>query len=293
MLDQLANGLLLGAVIAVTSIGLSLIFSVTNTLNFAHGDLVTTGGMIAVLLSGSAVGLPLWLALPGAVLAGVALGLVLDLSVFKPMRRAGVGGITMLVTTLGLALVVRYVILALAGPDPEGLPLPRQHVTSILGLRLTPLAAAVIVASVLLLVAVALFLLKSTTGTSMRAVSNNRALAAASGIDVERVTLVTWGMGGGLAAVGGVMLALTQLVYWDMGSQLLLLMFAGIILGGLGSAFGAMAGGFVVGVVTQLAVALPYVRDHTDLKLAVTLAVMTLVLLARPQGILGRKARLS
>ena len=293
MLDQLANGILLGAIISITSIGLSLIFSVTNTLNFAHGEMVTLGGMLAVFFSSAALGLPLWLALPAAVLSGVVLGLLLDLSVFKPMRRAGVGGITMLVTTLGLSLILRYVILAVAGPDPEALPLPAQRVGSYLGLALTPLGAVVIIATLVVLTAVALFLLKSTTGTSMRAVSNNRTLAAASGINVERVIFTTWGLGGGLAALGGVMLVLTQLVYWDMGAHLLLLMFAGIIVGGLGSAFGAMAGGFLVGIVTQLSVGLPYIRDHTDLKLAVALGVMTVVLLARPQGILGRKARLS
>lgn len=293
MLDQLANGILLGAIISITSIGLALIFSVNSTLNFAHGDMVTLGGMLAVFFSGVGLGLPLWLALPGAVACGVAVGLLLDMSVFKPMRRAGVGGITLLVTTLGLSLVLRYVILAVSGPAPRALPVPSQRVVSYLGLGLTPVAAAVILATLAVLTAVGLFLLKSTTGTSMRAVANNRLLASASGINVERIVFITWGIGGGLAALGGVMLSLTQLVFWDMGSQLLLLMFAGIIVGGLGNAFGAMVGGFLIGIVAQLSVGLPYIRDHTDLKLAVALAVMILVLLARPQGILGRKARLS
>lgn len=130
-------------------------------------------------------------------------------------------------------------------------------------------------------------------GISMRAISSNRDLASASGVNVDRLTLVTWAFGGGLAAVGGVMLAFTQLVYWDMGTQLLLLMFAGIIVGGVGNPFGAMAGGFLVGVVTQLSVALPFVREHTDLKLVISLAIITLVLLARPQGLLTRKERIS
>lgn len=293
MLDQLANGILLGAIISITSIGLSLIFSITNTLNFAHGEMVTLGGMLAVYFSGAALGLPLWVALPAAVVTGVVLGLLLDLTVFRPMRKAGVGGITMLVTTLGLSLILRYVILAVAGPGPKALRLPSQRVGSYLGLALTPLGALVIVLTLVVLTGVGLFLLKSTTGTSMRAVSNNRALAAASGINVERIMLLTWGIGGGLAALGGVMLALTQLVYWDVGAHLLLLMFAGIIVGGLGSAFGAMAGGFLIGIVTQVSVGLPYIRDHTDLKLAVALGVMIVVLLVRPQGILGRKGRLS
>lgn len=292
MLDQLANGILLGAIIAITSVGLSLVFSVTRAFNFAHGDMVTLGAMLTVLLT-QGIGLPVWLAVVVVVPIGAVGGGLLDLGLFRPLRRAGVGGITMLVATLGLSLVLRYGMLAVAGPDPKALPLPTQHVRQVLGLGFTPMAMVVIVATVVLLVAFGLFLTRSTLGTSLRAVANNRSLAAASGIDVERTMLVTWAISGGLAAVGGVMLALTQLVYWDMGFQLLLLIFAGVIAGGLGTAYGAMAGGFFVGVVTQMSVAMPYLRDHVDLKLAVALAVMIVVLLVRPQGLLGRRARVS
>ena len=104
MLDQLGNGILLGAIIAITSLGLSLVFSVTKTLNFAHGDMVTVGGVLTVFLSSNAVGLPLWLSAIAAVLFGAFLGFVLDLALFRPMRHKGVGGVTMLVTTIGLAL---------------------------------------------------------------------------------------------------------------------------------------------------------------------------------------------
>ena len=293
MLDQLGNGILLGAIIAITSLGLSLVFSVTKTLNFAHGDMVTVGGVLTVFLSSNAVGLPLWLSAIAAVLFGAFLGFVLDLALFRPMRHKGVGGVTMLVTTIGLALIVRYVLLAFFGPQPGSLALPSQTVTSYFGLQLTPVSLYVIIVSLVILVLVALFLRRSTMGISMRAISSNRDLASASGVNVDRLTLVTWAFGGGLAAVGGVMLAFTQLVYWDMGTQLLLLMFAGIIVGGVGNPFGAMAGGFLVGVVTQLSVALPFVREHTDLKLVISLAIITLVLLARPQGLLTRKERIS
>lgn len=90
MIEQLSNGLVLGAVLAITSLGLSLLFSVTNSFSFAHGDLVTVGAIVAVVLSGSAVGLPIWLAMVVAVVAGALLGLVLDRVMFRPMRRRGV-----------------------------------------------------------------------------------------------------------------------------------------------------------------------------------------------------------
>lgn len=293
MIDQLSNGLVLGAVLAITSLGLSLLFSVTNSFSFAHGDLVAVGAMVAVVLSGEALGLPVWLAIVLACLSGVLLGLILDRVMFRPMRRKGVGGITFLITTLGLALIIRYLILALAGPGPRALPLPQQRVQSYLGLRLTPSAALAIVISVLVLVLIGVFLLRTPLGISMRAVANNPQLAMASGISVDRIVAIAWAMSTGLAALGGTMMALTQLVYWDMGFHLLLLMFASVILGGLGTAFGAMAGGFLIGIVTQLSVTLPYVRDHVDLKIAVGLAVMAVVLLLRPQGILGRSVRAS
>jgi len=292
VLDQLANGILFGAIIAMTSVGLSLIFNVAGAFNFAHGDLVTLGSMMAVLFA-TTVGLPVWLSIVLAVVAGGAAGLLLDFTVFRPLRRAGAGGITLLVTTLGLALIIRYAILAVAGPEAKALPLPPQHVTPYFGLRFTPLALVVIVSTIVILIAFGILLAKSRLGVAMRAVASNGTLAAASGVDIERIITITWVLGGALAATGGVMLALTQLVYWDMGFQLLLLMFAGIIVGGLGSPFGAMLGGFVIGLIAQLAVTLPYVREHNDLKISVALLVLVAVLLLRPQGILGRKARLS
>jgi neutral amino acid transport system permease protein len=292
VLDQLANGILLGAVIAMTSVGLSLIFSVTGSFNFAHGDLVTLGAMMTVLFA-TALSVPVWLAIILAVAAGALIGLILDRAMFRPMRRAGVGGITTLVATLGLSLIARYAILAVGGPEPKALPIPAQRVTSFFGLGFTPMALVVIISTIVILVGFGLFLTKSTLGTAMRAVASNKTLAAASGINIERIISVTWVIGGALAAVGGVMLALTQLVYWDMGFQLLLLMFAGVIVGGLGSPFGAIVGGFVIGLITQLSVTLPYIKDHNDLKIAVALLVMVIVLFLRPQGLLGRRARLS
>lgn len=293
MLDQLGNGLLLGSIIAVSAVGLSLIFAVGNLVNFAHGDLVTFGATVAVLLSTGDIGLPVWLALLLAVVAGAVAGFVLDLAVFRPLRHHGVGAVAMLVVTLGLALVFRYGLLAWVGPGSSALPLPSQRVQSFLGLQLTPIALGVVLASIAILLCVGAFLLRSSTGTAMRAVANNRALAAASGIDVDRVMSTTWSLGVALAAVGGVMMALTQLVYWDSGALILLLLFAAVILGGVGTTFGAMAGGYIIGITTQLSVALPVVRDHNDLKVAVALGLMILILLVRPQGLLGRKARVS
>jgi branched-chain amino acid transport system permease protein len=124
-------------------------------------------------------------------------------------------------------------------------------------------------------------------GKAMRAVSDNKDLAEASGIDVKRVILQVWILGGGLAAVGGIFYALTAAVYWDMGFNLLLMMFAGIILGGLGSAYGAILGSLVVGIVAQGST----IWFPAELQYAWALLVLIVVLLVRPQGILGRLQR--
>jgi neutral amino acid transport system permease protein len=291
VIEQLGNGLLLGAIIAMTSVGLALIFSVTGSFSFAHGDVVTLGAMTAVALA-TAVG-SVWLGLLGALVLMGLLGGVLDVALLRPLRRAGVGGISLLVTTLGLALIIRYGMLAVAGPGPRAMPMGGQRVVSVLGTSLTPLAIGCIVVAVVLLVAIAVCLTRTELGTSMRAVASNKPLAAASGIDVARVTTATWVFGTVTAGIGGVMLALTQLVSWDMGFQMTLLMFAGAIIGGLTSPYGAMVGGFAIGLVTQLSLAVPIVADHADMKIAVAMLVMVAMLLVRPQGILGRKVRLS
>jgi len=143
------------------------------------------------------------------------------------------------------------------------------------------------VASLLVLAGVGLMLKRTRAGKAIRAVSDNRDLAESSGIDVSRVVLNVWLLAGGLAALGGVFFGLAQLVSWDMGFKLLLLMFAAVILGGLGTAYGVIAGSLVVGIVAQVStIWLP-----VELQNAWALVVLILVLLVRPQGIFGRRER--
>ena len=149
---------------------------------------------------------------------------------------------------------------------------------------------ACIVVSLAVLVGVALLVQRTRIGKAMRAVADNRDLAAASGIDVERVVRFVWGLGGGLAALGGVLFGLSELggrVQWEMGFKLLLLMFAGITLGGLGTAFGALLGCVIVGLLVQLSTLI----INPDLKYIGGLLVLIVVLVVRPQGILGSRAR--
>ncbi|HEX8804122.1 MAG TPA: branched-chain amino acid ABC transporter permease, partial [Acidimicrobiales bacterium] len=141
--------------------------------------------------------------------------------------------------------------------------------------------------SILVLVAVATFLQKTRMGKAMRAVADNKDLAESSGIDVDRVIGFVWASGAGLAALGGILQGLSQTVTWQMGFQLLLLMFAGVTLGGLGTAYGALVGSMVVGVVVEVST----LWIPSEFKTTTALVILIAILLVRPQGILGQAER--
>jgi branched-chain amino acid transport system permease protein len=151
------------------------------------------------------------------------------------------------------------------------------------GASIVPRSLVIIVIASIVLVAVGLFLMRTQLGTAMRAVSDNSDLAESSGIDVDRVILVTWILGATLAAFGGILLGASEQVQWDMGARMLLLIFSAVVLGGLGTAFGAMLGGFVIGISIEMST----LFIPVEFKTAVALGILVLMLLVRPQGLLG------
>lgn len=288
--QALLNGIQYGSVIAISAIGLSLIFGTTRLINFAHGELVTIGAVAAFFFNAAAggPGLPLILAAVLAVIVGALVGGGIERVLWRPLRRRGTGRINLFIISIGLALLLRHVILVLYGSRPESYADYNIQQTIQIGVvTATPRDLSIVAISVIVLVGVALMLQRTRIGTAIRAVSDNRDLAASSGIDVNHVILVVWLLGGGLAALGGVMFGLAEVISWDMGFKLLLLMFAAIILGGLGSAYGAMVGSFVVGIVAHLST----LWFPIELQNAWALLVLIVVLLVRPQGILGRRER--
>lgn len=289
--QALLDGLKLGVIIAITSIGLSLIFGTANLINFAHGELVTLGAVMAFFLNAAALGPGLQL-IPAtllAVLVGGLVGGLLERGLWKPLRIRGTARIQLFIISIGLSLLLRHVILLIYGERPNSYASYTIQQSLRLGpVSITPRDLVVVVLALLVLVGVGLMLQRTRIGKAMRAVSDNRDLAEASGVDVSRVILFVWIMAGMLAAVGGVFYGLIEIVSWDMGFNLLLYMFAGVILGGLGTAFGAMVGSIVIGLVVQLST----LYFDTQLQFAWGLAVLILVLLVRPQGIFGRAERI-
>lgn len=291
-LDRVAqasvNGLKFGLIIAMTAIGLSLIFGTTGLVNFAHAEMVTFGAVVAWFLNVEGPELQLIGAAVIAIVLGGLLGAVLERGMFRPLRARGTGQFQRLVITIGLGIVLRQILLIWFGPNSKPFSDYRIQDSLTLGpISVTPRDLAIIGMSLATLFLVALLLQRTRIGKAMRAVSDNVDLAESSGIDVTRVVLFVWVLGGGLAAFGGVLQAATTSVNYLMGFQLLLLMFAGVILGGLGTAYGAMIGSLVVGLTTEVST----VWLSAELKYVWALAVLIIVLLFRPEGILGVKQR--
>lgn len=285
----LLNGIQYGGVIAICAVGLSLVFGTTRLINFAHGELVTIGAVVAFFFNVTGPGFHLIVATALAVVAGALAGGGLERGLWRPLRARGTGRINLFIISIGLALLLRHVILVLHGSRPVSYAdYNIQNAISLGPVAATPRDLSILGLSIIVLFGVALMLQRTRIGTAIRAVSDNRDLAESSGINVNRVVLVVWMLGGALAAFGGVMFGLTEVVSWDMGFRLLLLMFAGIILGGLGSAYGAMVGSFLVGIVAHLST----LWFPAELQNFWALLVLIIVLIVRPQGILGRKERI-
>jgi neutral amino acid transport system permease protein len=284
----LFEGVSLGLLIAITSIGLSLIFGTTGLVNFAHGEQVTWGAIVAWWINVDH-GVHLIPATVIAVLVGAALGALLDFGLWRRLRNRGMTLTAMMIVSIGLGLAGRNIFLLLFGGTAQPYrDFNIQRGVEFLGVTAAPKDFWVIGLSLVALLAVAAVLQRTRIGKAMRAVADNRDLASSSGIDVDRVILMVWAGGSALAAFGGILFAIQQRTQFDMGFKLLLLMFAGITLGGLGTAYGALVGSFVVGMLIQTST----LFIPTELKNVGALAVLIVVLLLRPQGILGRAERI-
>ncbi|NUW34374.1 branched-chain amino acid ABC transporter permease [Nonomuraea sp. SMC257] len=286
---QLAfEGLNLGLIIALAALGLSLIYGTTGLTNFAHGELVTLGAILAYAFN---VGVGLHL-IPAAVIAVIlagGLGYAQDRFFWGALRKRGTGTIAMMIISIGVALFLRYVFLIFFGGQNEAF----AQYTAQPGIEIGPISAApknfvAMGIELLVLIVVGVALLRTRTGKAARAVADNPALASSSGINVDRVIRIIWTMGGAIAALAGIMLGLSQNLKYTMGQDILLLIFAGVTLGGLGTAFGALVGSLIVGLFIQLST----LWVPPELKSVGALAVLIIVLLFRPQGILGRRERI-
>jgi branched-chain amino acid transport system permease protein len=304
MLQLVADGLILGALVGLGAVGVTLTYAILRFANFAHGELLTWGAYLALValgfvhaLAGAGAplgpfsfGWPLLVALLAALGLTAALALLLDWALFARLGRHG-SAITLVIASFGAALALRNLLFFLFGGVPEyysreiqiAMVLVPREVLG--GLRVTPDQLFLLALAALTAIGLHLFLKHSFLGRAMRATSTNPALARLVGIDVAAVVRWTWVLGAGLAALAGVLAGLTLQLRPTLGFDLLLPLFAAAILGGIGSVYGALLGGLVVGLAESLAVPLL----GAQYRAAVAFVILILILLVRPTGILGER----
>ena len=305
MLDQLGNGLLLGIIISVASVALSLLYGVTRIVNFAHGEIIALGAIATLFFSSpvdyrvlfldkfSPLGLNFAFSCILAILVCGLFGGLLEVLLFRPLRKGEVGNIAVLVVTIGLSMFFRHIYLLFATGKVQNFPLELERRQTYLFFDMTPRNFQVLIAGLAVMIFIGLFLSYTKIGKAMRAVRDSNELANISGINSDNIILFTWVSSSMLAGLAGIFQAIINDVRYNMGFLILLLIFAGTVLGGIGTSFGAMVGGLLIGIFVQVSVALPFMEGHTEAKNAVALAIMILILLFRPQGIFGQKERIS
>jgi branched-chain amino acid transport system permease protein len=280
VLQLLIYGIVLGAIITLGAIGLSLIYGIIRFANFAHGDMMMVGAYFALFFVVGA-GFPMFVAFPLAMAGGALLAVVLDQLLYRRLRHTS--PVILLISSFGVALVLRSLIQLIWGPSihvyEQGIKLPLRF----WGLGIKADQLYILGGSVALVAALHIFLKYTRIGKAMRAMSDNSALAQATGIDTERVIVWTWVIGAALTAAAGIFLAIDTQLHPVMGWRLLLPLFAAAILGGIGKPYGAIAGGMVIGIAQEMSTLV----ITPDYKPAVAFALMVIMLLFRPTGLLG------
>jgi neutral amino acid transport system permease protein len=277
------NGLALGSIYALGAVGLTLVYGILRLVNFSHGDFLTFGAYIAFLVN-ITWGMPILAAIPVAMAATAMLALAFEVIMWRPMRAKGAGLFQLMLMSIGLAFLIRSSVQFIWGGSVRELDVDKSSSVELFGLRVGETELIVIVLGFVVLGAVGLMLRFSLLGKQMRAVSDDLDLAETSGIDTRKVIFLTWVFAGALAGLAGVLAGATQTVNPELGFELLLPMFAAVILGGIGDAFGALAAGIVLGVVIEWST----MFFEPRWKLVVGFIVLILVLIIRPQGIFGK-----
>ena len=282
MLQLIVNGIVLGSIIALAAIGLTMVYGVLNFANFSHADFMALGAYIAFVLN-VALGLNIILSFFIAIAIAGALGVLLDFLVWKPMRRKNADLVSLVIVSIGLSLIVRNAIIFIWGGSTKNFDLPVQKGIGMLGVTITHNQLTGLGTAILFMVLVHFFLKNTKMGKAMRAISDDINLARVSGIDSDKVIMWMWFIGIGLAGAAGILYGLETTIRPNMGWFLILPMFAAVILGGIGNPYGAMVGGMVIGLSQELSMLiLP-----PEYKMGVSLGIMILVLLIKPEGLFG------
>ena len=285
-LNNLINGISLGSIYAVIALGYTLVYGIAKMLNFAHGDVIMVGGYV-VFISMTSMHLNPWIAILFAVIACTVLGIVIEKVAYKPLRQAT--SLAVLITAIGVSYFLQNIALLIFGAKPVNF----TSVVNIPSIRLfdgqiviAGETAAAIVVSVIIVVALSLFINKTKSGRAMLAVSEDKSAAQLMGVNVNSTISLTFAIGSGLAAIAGALLCSAYPTLSNTtGAMPGIKAFVAAVFGGIGSIPGAMIGGILIGVIEIMGRAYisPQLAD------AIVFAVLILVLMIKPTGILGKK----
>ena len=279
--QQIINGLAIGGIYVLIALGLTTVFGILGIAHFAHGSVSMFGGYLTFVLV-SVQGFPLLLAILVAIVVGLGLGVLIELLAYRPVRKAS--HINAFIVALGLTMMVEGINLELFGHEQVVIPTNMSHVFNIGGVTIPELRLYAIIAAVGLIIAMTIFVAKTKTGQAIRAVAENRDAAILMGVNVNTIPLVVFAISTALGVCAGVRVGSLLAIAPGQGEGLVVIGFAALILGGLGSIPGAVVGGMVLGVTEALAAG--YISSAY--KDVIAFAVMILVLLVRPEGLLGK-----
>jgi neutral amino acid transport system permease protein len=277
------NGLVAGNYYALGAVGLTLIFGLLRLVNFAHGEFLTLGAYMMLLFA--SFDLPLLVAAFLGVVATAVFSIGLEIGVWRPVRRRGAGELQLLLFALGLAFFMRNAIAFIAGSEDRQTGADVTSSLSVGDVRIGQTEFIVTLLGIATIVLVAAALRSTSLGKQARALADSIELAETTGIDTDRIVLITWGVSGGLAGLAGIFYALPAgTANPGIGFSLILSIFAAVVVGGIGNAYGALAGGLLIGLVQEWSTLVL----EPSVKVAVGFAMLILVLLVRPQGLFGR-----
>lgn len=287
VISSLVNGLRLGSVYAIVAVGYSMVYGILHLINFAHGDIMTIGVYMMLLMMNS-MGLPLWLVIPLSVCISVIVGVLIERLAYRPLRSATEEAT--LISSLAVSTLLQNLLQMVFSPQKQAFHLPdffrQRH--DIFGVRLSTMNLITFAALIVIVVALTFAVNKTKIGTAMRACSENLDAARLMGIGPNKVIVVAFVIGSGLAALAGLMLAgeygsVTPLMGFDYGLKA----FCAAVVGGIGSLYGAVLGGLVIGLAEMLFAGL--VPNGAAWQDAFVFVVLILALLVRPNGLLGQK----
>ena len=320
-LQQLINGLTLGSVYAVVALGYTMVYGIIQLINFAHGEVVMVGAMVALTVIGALAAsgsMPPFLIFAAGVLCAVPvcmiLGYLIERVAYRPLR--GAPRLAPLITAIGVSIILQHVALLIFSRNPRSFPqIVANPVFDIGGASISAVQIAIMLISVAMMAGLTLVVYRTRLGMAMRATSENPAVAGLMGIDINRVIALTFVLGAALGAMAGVMVGTYYgIAHYKMGALLGMKAFSAAVLGGIGNLGGAMLGGLLLGVVEALGTG--YIGDATDLCnaewLSTALAarcadqghmilfgsnyqdvfafvVLIIVLVFRPSGLLGER----